>query len=281
MKNFTLYNGLEIPMIGYGTYKVTDADGVAVIEEAIRQGYRYLDTAAFYGNEAELGEAIRRSGVHRGELFLSTKVWREDMSYDNTMKSFEASCKAIGTDYLDLYMVHWPTSGTEKRTEWKADLLEVWTAIEELYRNGKIRSMGVCNFLPHHLLHLMNHGYRKPMVNQLEFHPGYCQPVATEFCREQEILVSAWSPIGRKRLMEEPLLLEIAGRYGKSVAQICLRFALQCEVLPIPKSSSAERMRANLDVFDFEISEEDMYRLLTMPQTGWSGEHPDFARVQI
>lgn len=279
-KYFTLYNGVRIPQIGFGTFRSTDVNGREVIIEALRQGYRHLDTAAFYFNEREIAQAVGEAGISRQELFLTSKVWKEELGYDNTLRAFEKSLDNLGTDYLDLYLIHWPIFDLTSDS-WRELDRETWKAMERLYEEGSIKAIGVSNFLPHHLMNIAAKANHKPMVDQLEYHPGYTQQAAVDYCQANGILVEAWSPLGRTRVMNEPLLIEMSEKYGKSVAQICLGFALQNGILPLPKSSSAERMKANLDVYDFEISEEDMYRILTLPQIGWSGEHPDRERIRI
>lgn len=271
---FYLENNTAVPGIGYGTYKTTEGNGIAVIMDALLQGYRHIDTAAKYENEQIVGQAIQEAGIPRNQLFLTSKVWKDALGYDNTMRSFEASLKKLQTNYMDLFLVHWPLPNPQS-TDWKALDLETWRAMEQLYDEGAVNAIGVCNFLPHHLMNLFAHCNVKPMVNQLEYHPGYTQQTAVAFSQANGLQVEAWSPLGRARLLEDPLLLQMAQKYEKSVAQICIRFALQNNVLPLPKSSSVVRMQENLSVFDFDIELEDMYRLMTMEQTGWSGLHPD------
>lgn len=278
METFLLKNQVEIPAIGFGTYKTADGEDAAIIRQTLEAGYRYLDTASMYENESAIGQAIQESGIPREYLFLCSKVWRDRLGYESTIQEFEASCQNLKTDYLDLYLIHWPRP-TDLTAEWKKPLLESWRAFEELYQKGKVRAIGVSNFLPHHLDFLIEHTSILPMMNQIEFHPGYIQQVTVDFCKSLGIQVSAWSPMGRARVMKEPALMEMAERYQVSVAQLCIRFALQCGIIPLPKSSSPERMRQNLDVFQFEIEKDDMYQLLTLPQLGWSGEHPDRERV--
>lgn len=200
------------------------------------------------------------------------------MGYEQTKAAFAKTLEQLNTDYLDLYLIHWPRPTLDCKN-WKELDLESWRAMEELYHAGKIRAIGVSNFLPHHIENLMQNAKVTPAVDQLEYHPGYTQQAAVDYCRKNQILVEAWSPIGRRRVFEEPLILELSEKYHVSPAQICLRFALQNGVIPIPKSSSMERMKENQDIFSFEISTEDMYCLETMPQIGWSGEHPDRERV--
>lgn len=279
MKYFKLVNDVVIPQIGFGTYKSTGDDDSSVIEMALEAGYTLFDTASFYQNEHIIAQAVERTETDRETLFLQTKIWKEDMGYDRTMAAFEKSLNALNTDYLDLLLIHWPVSAEEP--DWKERNAGTWKAMEKIYREKSVRAIGVCNFLPHHLYHLMQETDIRPMVNQIEFHPGYLQKATVDFCMDHEILVQAWSPIGRARILEEKLLQNLAAKYNKSAAQICIRFALQCNVLPLPKSANAVRMEQNLDVFDFELEADDMSRLLTLPQLGWSGEHPDRPRVQI
>lgn len=269
-KGFVLENGVELPFLGYGTYLVQDAE---ILQQAIENGYRHLDTARRYENEAAVGQAIRACGLPRRELFLTSKVWKTELGYDKTMASFEASLKDLGVNYLDLFLIHWPLPFPG--ADWKPLVSESWKALEQLYEEGAVRAIGVCNFLPQHLMHLMKTAHTLPMVNQLEFHPGYPQHATLAFCHNHGIQAEAWSPLGRGKLLKDPLILELAEKYGKSPAQICLRFCLQNNVLPLPKSSAPERMRDNLDIFDFELDLEEVYRLMTMPQTGWSGIHPE------
>lgn len=273
MENFTLSNGVEIPAVGYGTYLTSEKDD-GTIAAALSAGYRHFDTASFYGTEQALGDALKAAGVPRGELFLTSKLWKNEMGYENALAAFERSLQRLGTDYLDLYLIHWPRTD-DLSAEWRQLDRDTWRALEELYRAGRVRAIGVSNFLPHHLRNLMETAEIIPMVNQIEFHPGYPQTYNVEFCKARGILPEAWSPLGRTRVLQDDRLAGIAAKYGKSVAQLCVRFALQRGVVPLPKSSSPARMAANLDVFDFVISDEDMDRILTLPQFGWSGLHPD------
>lgn len=275
---FPLHNGMPIPCVGFGTYKTT-LDGTSrILELAIQEGYRYFDTASFYKNEQFVGEAMAKSGLPREDFFLASKVWRTEMGYENTMEACENSRKRLGTDYLDLYLMHWPRPDLVN-PYWRELAAETWRAMEDLYDTGKVRAIGVCNYLTHHLESLMANCRIAPMVNQIEFHPGYIQETTVRYCQEHQIQVQAWWPFCRGRIFKDPLLLELAEKYGATPAQICLRFALQKGVIPLPKCSSAERMRENQDLFFFEISREDMHRIEELPQIGWSGEHPDREKV--
>lgn len=272
---YTLNNGIQIPCIGYGTYKAADGNNEDTIRMAIEAGYRYFDTASFYETETYLAKAIEDSQIPREQFFLASKVWKTEMGYEETKAAFLRTLENLKTDYLDLYLIHWPLP-TPDYKDWKQLDLHTWRAMEELYKDGKIRAIGVSNFLPHHLENIIKHSEIIPALNQIEFHPGYTQEATVQYCKEHNIQVQAWSPIGRTRVLQEPLIIELAKTYNVSPAQICLKFALQQDIIPLPKSSSMERMKQNQDLFSFEISKEDLYRLRTMPQTGWSGYHPDY-----
>ena len=272
-ETYTLSNSVKIPKLGLGTWMLTDSEAAQAVRVAVAMGYRHIDTARRYENEKMIGNALQQCGLPRRELFLTSKVWKTDLGYDKTMASFEASLKDLQVQYLDLFLIHWPLPFPG--ADWKPLVTESWRALERLYDEGAVRAIGVCNFLPQHLLHVLKTANTAPMIDQFEFHPGYPQYETLQFCQSRGIQAEAWSPLGRGRLLEDPLVLELAKKYGKSPAQICLRFCLQNNVLPLPKSSAPQRMKANLDIFDFEIEQEDIYRLLTMPQTGWSGIHPE------
>ena len=283
MKNindcYTLNNGVQIPCIGFGTYKAATGNSADIIATAIKAGYRFFDTASFYETESYLAEAIKRSGLPREEFFITSKVWKTEMGYQETLEAFERTLKNLNTDYLDLYLIHWPRPTLDK--EWKDVCIATWKAMEELYKAGKIRAIGLSNFLPHHLDVILQNCTVKPMVNQLEMNPGYTQEAAVNYSQANDILVQAWSPLGRQRVLQAKLLVELAEKYQVSPARICLRYELQKGINPIPKASAMERMQDNMNVFNFTISEEDMHKLNTLPQIGWSGEHPDFDRIPV
>lgn len=280
MEHYILNNGVEIPAVAFGTYKAADGKSADVIRTAIEAGYRYFDTASFYGTETYLAEAVRESGISRDEIFIASKLWKTEMGYDNVKKAFGRTLENLETDYLDLYLIHWPLPEPGYK-EWKQLDKETWRAMEELYQEGKIRAIGLSNFLPHHIENILEDCTVRPAVDQIEYHPGYSQEAAVQYCKERDILVQAWSPIGRQRVLTEPLVQELAEKYGVSPARICLKFAVQRGIIPLPKSSSMERMKENLDLYSFELEQEDIWRLATMPQAGWSGEHPDWERVTI
>ena len=280
MEHYILNNGVEIPAVAFGTYKAADGKSADVIRTAIEAGYRYFDTASFYGTETYLAEAVRESGISRDEIFIASKLWKTEMGYDNVKKAFERTLENLETDYLDLYLIHWPLPEPGYK-EWKQLDKETWRAMEELYQEGKIRAIGLSNFLPHHIENILEDCTVRPAVDQIEYHPGYSQEAVVQYCKERHILVQAWSPIGRQRVLTEGLVQELAEKYGVSPARICLKFAVQRGIIPLPKSSSMERMKDNLDLYSFEMEQEDIWRLATMPQAGWSGEHPDRERVTI
>ena len=280
IERYVLNNGVEIPAVAFGTYKAADGKSADVIRAAIGAGYRYFDTASFYGTETYLAEAIRESGIPRREFFIASKLWKDEMGYENVKSAFERTLNNLRTDYLDLYLIHWPLPEPGYK-EWRQLDKETWRAMEELYEAGKIRAIGLSNFLPDHIENILKDCRVRPAVDQIEYHPGYSQEAVVNYCRERGILVQAWSPIGRSRVLDEPLVKELAAKYDVSPAQICLKFAVQRNIIPLPKSSSEDRMRENLDLYSFELEQDDIWRLSTMPQTGWSGEHPDRARAVI
>lgn len=276
---FELSNGVKMPKIGYGTYKCTDGSDERIVRMALEAGYRLLDTAAFYGNEEYVGKAMEESGVPRNEIFLTTKVWKTDLGYEKTIKSVEESMKRLRTDYLDLVLLHWPKPDPDCEN-WQELDRESWRAFEDLYAAKKVRAIGVSNFLPHHLEALTENVSVRPMVDQLELHVGYMQEAAVQYCKENGIQVQAWSPLGRRRVMEEPVVLRMAEKYGVTPAQFLLCFLLSQEIGVIPKASAMDRMRQNLALPKISISKSDQYFLRCLPQMGWGGEHPDCARKQ-
>ena len=277
---YTLNNGLQIPCIGFGTYKAAQNNEADVIRSAIQAGYRYFDAASFYGTEEVLGQEIKNSGIAREDFFVTSKLWKDEMGYENAIEAFEKTLARLDMEYLDLYLIHWPKQ-TPDADGWKELDTQTWKALEELYRADKVKAIGLSNFLPHHIENILQTGTIEPAVDQLEFHPGYTQETAVRYCEENGILVQAWSPLGRQRVLNEPLICELAEKYEVSEAQICLRYIVQRGIIPLPKASSYERMKQNQELFHFEISKEDMYRISCMPQTGWSGEHPDREREAI
>ena len=269
-----LSNGVEIPAMGFGTYKMPPEDTKDSVLCALRCGWRHVDTAAFYRNEAEVGAAVRESGVPRKEIFVTTKLWNKDHGYDQTLAAFEMSLARLKTRYLDLYLIHWPIAH-ERRTDWKDTLLGTWNAMIKLYKDGRIRAIGVSNFRPHHIEHLVRNTSVVPMVNQIEYHPGFWQKYVVDFCRDLGIQIQAWSPMAQGRVFNLPLLKELSAKYNKSIAQICIRWELQKGVNPLPKSVTAARIKENFSVFDFAISDEDIAKIDALPESGATGYDPD------
>jgi len=273
---YTLNNGVKIPCVGFGTWRIPDGDEVIrSVCSAVESGYRHVDTAAVYGNERGVGEAIKRCGVPREELFITSKVWNTERGYEKSLAAFDLTMKTLSLEYLDLYLVHWPAA-RGPQTEWEALNADTWRALEHLYKEGRIKAIGVSNFMPHHLEPLLRMTEVVPAVNQIEFHPGYYQWEAVELCREKNILIEAWRPLGKAILFSDETVLSIAKKYGKTPAQICVRWCLQHGTLPLPKSVTPARMDENADVFDFNLSPDDMAPLDNLPDNiAWSGEHPD------
>lgn len=267
--SFKLYNGVKVDPVGYGTYLARPGS----VSEAVKAGYRYFDTASFYKNEEMVGKELRSCGISREDVFIASKIWPTEFGYEEGKEAFERSLKRLQTDYLDLYLLHWPL--VKGDPEWKEHLISTWKAVSELYREGRIRAVGVSNFLPHHLQVLYDSSDIKPMVDQLELHVGYMQQYTVDHCRENGIHVQAWSPLGRGRLRENRTVLKMASDYGVTPGNFLLRFLNQQGISIIPKTDDPGRMRSNLDIGGFTISDHDMSYLMSMPQTAFSGEHPD------
>lgn len=277
MKEKKLNNGIVMPQPGFGTFLTPDGETcVNAVRTAIEKGYRHVDTAAVYGNEKSVGEGIRESGISREELFLTSKLWNTERGYDSTLKAFEKSINDLGTDYLDLYLIHWPAN--RKQFGDKADELNIdtWRAFERIYNEGCIKSIGVSNFMPHHLEPLIDVAEVKPMVNQIEFHPGFMQQDAVSYCQQRDIVVQAWSPLGRGSILFDELLIGLGEKYGHTVAQMAIRWVMQHDVVPLVKSVTPSRIEENLQVFDFQISDEDM-QLIDSMTSERVGSDPDTA----
>lgn len=276
MKNtYKLSNGTEIPQIAFGTWRLPDSrETVEVIKTAINTGYRHIDTAAKYENETSVGRAVRECGLPREELFVTSKLRNTMRGYDNTKKDFERALNVMGLDYMDMFLIHWPAPAGFY-PDWLEINAETWRAMEELYEAGKVRAIGVSNFWPHHLEALMNCSRVRPMVNQLKLHPGLIQREVTDYCQRNQILPEAYSPLGAGRLLCCTALLEMGEKYGKSPAQICLRWCRQHRFIPLPKSSSPLRMKQNLDIFNFEIEPADMVLLDTLASQDNDVKDPD------
>lgn len=263
----TLSNGVNMPQLGLGVYKMTDSEEtIRAITYALEVGYKAIDTAAIYENEKETGEAIRQSGIPRDQLFITSKVWNTEQGYDATLKAFEASLERLGMDYLDLYLTHWPVADK---------FVDTYRAIERLYEEKLIRATGVSNHHIHHLEKVFNVANVKPMVNQIELHPRLTQEPLRNFCNEHGIAVTSWSPLARGQLMEEPTLQQIGLTYGKTPAQVIIRWHLQHGLIVIPKSVTPARILSNINVNDFELTQEDMMKIDALNRDERTGTNPE------
>ncbi|MFP7297148.1 aldo/keto reductase [Neobacillus niacini] len=267
----TLSNGVKKPWFGLGVFKVEEGpELVNAVKFAIKQGYRSIDTAAIYGNEEGVGQAIREAmteyGIKREELFITSKVWNADLGYESTIAAYETSLAKLGLDYLDLFLIHWPVEGKYK---------DAWRALETLYTAGRVRAIGVSNFQVHHLEDVMKDSVIKPMVNQVEYHPRLTQQEVKAFCDKNGIQFEAWSPLMQGQLFDNPLLHDMAAKYNKTTAQIILRWDLQNGVVTIPKSTKEHRIIENADLFDFELTKADMEQINSLNQNHRVGPDPD------
>ena len=275
MKEFTLHNNLKIPSIGFGSWQLSDGEEARnVVAKALETGYRHIDTAAIYRNEVGVGEGIQQSGIDRDQVFVTTKLWNTERGYESGLRAFDQSLKNLGLDYIDLYLLHWPAVA-HQYDNWQELNAESWRALEKLYSDGKVKAIGVSNFLEYHLDALFETATIKPMVNQIEYHPGYQQKDTLCYCEEHNILVEGWSPLGKGKVLDNSVLQDIAAKYGVTPAQVCIRWELQSGILPLPKSATPSRIKSNIDIFNFEISDEDMDRINQIPTTAASGLHPD------
>ncbi|MFB3170356.1 aldo/keto reductase [Neobacillus sp. 179-C4.2 HS] len=267
----TLYNGVKMPWFGLGVFKVEEGpELVNAVKFAIKQGYRSIDTAAIYGNEEGVGQAIREAmteyGIKRDELFITSKVWNSDLGYESTIAAYETSLRKLGLEYLDLYLIHWPV---------EAKFVEAWRALETIYKEGKVKAIGVSNFQVHHLEKILKDAEMKPMVNQVEYHPRLTQAEVKAFCDNNGIQFEAWSPLMQGQLFDNPLLKELANKYNKTVAQIILRWDLQNGVVTIPKSTKEHRIIENSNLFDFELTKVDMGKISSLNENDRVGPDPD------
>lgn len=275
MKKLVLNDGNELPIIGFGTYESTEKKGIESIKNALDMGYRMFDTAAIYENEKVVGKAINESGIDRKEIIVTTKLWRENLGYEEAKKAFDKSLKKLGLEYIDLYLIHWPANAKNYK-DWQKANADSWRAMEELQDEGKIKSIGVSNFWQEHLEALFQTANVIPAINQIEFHPGYWQSELVEFCKKNNIVVESWSPLARGKVFGNEIIQIIAKRHNKSIAQVCLRWIIQHETIVIPKSNTLKRIEENINIFDFELSNEEMKQINELPTMGFSGELPNF-----
>lgn len=264
---FRLNNGVEMPYLGLGVFEINDGEEVInAVKYAVDIGYRHVDTATIYQNERGVGKAIKQSPVEREEIFVTSKVWNSEQGYESTLKAFDQSLKNLGFDYLDLYLIHWPVKGKYKDT---------WRALEYLYKQGRARAIGVSNFLKHHLEDLMQSAEIIPMVNQVEFHPYLIQQELLDYCKEKQIQYEAWSPLMKGKIFSVDIVNQLADKYGKTPSQVVLRWDLQKGIITIPKSVRRERIITNAQLFDFELSQEDMALIDNLDKDYRIGADPD------
>ena len=263
----TFSNEVEIPQIGLGTWQAAEGEEVKqAVLKALDTGYRHIDTAKIYGNETSIGEAVRESDVKREDVFVTSKVWNDDQGYDSTLKAYQASLERLGFDYLDLYLVHWPQANT---------MADTWKAMEKLLDDGDVKAIGVCNFYQQHFNTLFKTANVKPMINQIELHPWLTLEDERKFCKQHDITVEAWAPIARAKRFDDPVIQRISKAQGKTPAQIIIRWEIQHGLVTIPKSVTPSRIEENFDVFDFELSQEEMSEIDSLNDDFHTGPHPD------
>ena len=271
---FALRDGCNIPCVGFGTWQAANGEiARQAVKDALEIGYRHIDTASGYYNEESVGLGIRESGLKREDVFVTTKLWNPDRGYETTLQACKKSLELLGFEYLDLYLIHWPANDKVYDDPVKVNK-DTWRAFEKLHKDGLVRSLGLSNFLEPHIAQILDDAEILPAVDQIEFHPGYPQFDAVEFCRQNGIQVEAWSPLGCGRVLSDERLQNLARKYGKSTAQLCVRWALQHDVIPLPKSVHKERIESNAQVFDFEISPEDVKMIDDLPTFGYSSYSP-------
>ena len=279
VNNYTLSNDISIPCIGAGTWKYKDEVAYNSVKSALKAGYNHIDTAAVYDNEVEVGKAIYDSKISREKLFITTKLWNTVTDYEGTIHAFKKSLDNLGLDYIDLYLIHWPNPvDCRENDKWKKRDIECYKAMEDLYKQGKIKAIGVSNFLSHHLEVILDNCSIIPMVNQIRLFPGHVDETTVEFCKKHNILLEAYSPLGEGALLDNEDLMRIVANYpNKTAAQVALRWSLQRGFLPLPKSASNVRQAQNIDIFDFEISDEDMHKLNEIDHKCRMASYPDTA----
>ncbi len=265
-----LNNGQQIPQFGFGVFQVKPADTVRAVTTALEAGYRHIDTAEMYGNEREVGEAIRKSGLDRGEIFITSKLSNGSHEPDDARRAFDATLAALGTDYMDLFLIHWPLP-----TRYGGDYVSTWKTLEEFYRDGQARSIGTSNFQPHHLRRLHSEAQVVPAVNQIEIHPYFTQDEVRRFCADHQIAIEAWSPIAQGQVLDDPTINAIAKAAGKTAAQVVLRWHIELGHIVFPKSVTPERIRENIDIFDFELSGADVEAISALNRDERTGPDPD------
>lgn len=265
-ETFQMHNGVQIPKVGFGTFKIADGEITKqAVLWALEAGIRHIDTAAIYGNEESVGAAIKESGIPREEIFITTKLWNNQHAYDDAINAFETSCEKLGVDYIDLYLIHWP----------KEQNTEAWCALEDLYEAKKIRAIGVSNFKEHHLDEIYAMCRIQPMMNQVEFHPQFQQESLRAYCEARDILITGWGPLMQGQIFSKEVIQQLAEKHQKTMSQITLRWHYQQGVVQIPKSIKKERILENIEIFDFELSEDDLQQINTLNTHTRIGPDPD------
>lgn len=262
----TLANGIKMPRLGLGVWRATDDEAMNAVKWALEAGYRLIDTAAIYKNETGVGQGLKQAGVAREDIFVTTKVWNDDQGYESTLKAFDESLGRLGLDYVDLYLIHWPVTGKFQDT---------WRAMEEIYKTGRAKAIGVSNFHQQHIEKLLETATIMPMVDQIELHPTLTDVELRKYLADKDIAVEAWSPLGQGKILQDPTLIAIGEKYGKTAAQVILRWHLQSDIIAIPKSVHEDRIKENFNVFDFELSAEDMEQINAMNRNEHYGTNPD------
>ncbi|WP_075980384.1 aldo/keto reductase [Bacillus massilinigeriensis] len=269
MNFVTLNNGLKMPQLGFGVWQVEDEKATPAVAKALEVGYRSIDTAMIYQNEKGVGKAIKESGIPREELFITTKVWNSDQGFDNTIRAYEESLERLGLDYVDLYLIHWPTPQFD-------EYVDTYKALEKLYRDGRVKAIGVCNFEIEHLERILKECEVKPVVNQIECHPHLAQNELKEFCAKHDIFVEAWSPLEQGgEVLKDEVIKKIAASHGKTTAQVVLRWHLQNNTIVIPKSVTPSRIEENFQVFDFDLTADEMGEINQLNLDRRKGPHPN------
>ena len=274
---YHLNNGVKIPCVGYGTFRTPADVAEKAVADAIDVGYRLIDTAAVYGNEEAVGKGIKAAGIDRHRLFITSKLWNDHRGYQQAKQAIDESLERLQLDYLDLYLIHWPANQKQFGAEAAKINAQTWRAMEEAYHEGKIRALGLSNFMPHHIVDLMRTAEVAPAVDQIEVHPGWPHVEEVKYLQAHNILVEGWAPLGGQgaKVMTNKTMLQLADKYGKTAAQISLRWLIQRGVLPLPKSVHRERMVQNTQLFDFELSDEDVKKIDRLPNLGGQCADPD------